>query len=255
MNLTSLRTSSNDLMNSMIQKTYVKSIVFFLIAACGFKNAYAQQDTTNFKQSRKGYLGISFGPSFPSVMNPEIHRRVEGERGLDLALIDFGYYFHKNFGITLKWEQSAFPLAYYETIPQLHYKYPLKFKNDIWGLNEYLVGIRVAFPKKKLTKSFGLLAGIQEAKTPAILLASDSAGLSFNQETFGKSTNLVIDLDFMFNYHLGKKFDFLFTISFIYSEPKYAFDVITYGYEPDQQKLHLSILDINTTAGFAYRLR
>jgi len=50
---------------------------------------------------RKGFIGLSIGPSFPIGDYSEL------PIGLNLSLIDFGYLFHKNFGVAGKWFGTA----------------------------------------------------------------------------------------------------------------------------------------------------
>ena len=74
-------------------------------------NLFAQQE-------RKGYIGISIGPSFPigNFGDTNINNDNAGlaENGTNLNLIDFGYKFSKHFGIS-----AALGGAFYQIGPEV----------------------------------------------------------------------------------------------------------------------------------------
>ena len=65
------------------------------------KEANSRSSYNNEDYSRKGFIGISIGPSFPIGDYSEL------PIGLNLSLIDFGYLFNKNIGIAGKWFGTA----------------------------------------------------------------------------------------------------------------------------------------------------
>lgn|SRR5690554_1873676 len=65
------------------------------------KEANSRSSYKNEDYSRKGFIGLSIGPSFPIGDYSEL------PIGLNLSLIDFGYLFNKNIGIAGKWFGTA----------------------------------------------------------------------------------------------------------------------------------------------------
>ena len=60
-------------------------------------------------QKRRGYIGLSIGPSIPVGEFADISNGV-AKTGIQLNLVNFGYLFSENFGIAAKWFGAANPV-------------------------------------------------------------------------------------------------------------------------------------------------
>ena len=65
--------------------------------------------TQSFAQDSKGYIGVSFGYAMPTGDLADV-----AEGGIDLGLINTGYRFNENWGLTLNWGGTAHEFSDFE---------------------------------------------------------------------------------------------------------------------------------------------
>lgn len=242
---------------------------FFILLMTGyFFNASAQQDSISFKQ-RKGFIGFTFGPVFPLKGQPvrssnkySISGSSEGvkvRKGLLLDMINAGYYFHKNIGVAFKIESSTY-LLQTELIgpnagpsPNTASSHELNSKE--WSHYAFLAGVRFAHPRNKITLSAGLFSGLLLTETPLLHITYTSAGNVIDSTAIGKSQSLALSIDFQFNYHLGKRFDFLTNMAIIHSKPEFDFKSSQISQQSDHSIYTQEIVNFNVSFGFAYRMK
>lgn len=75
----------------------MKKIILNALLLCAFSFANAQES--------KGYIGVSFGASFPSGDLTNIN---DASTGINLGLINAGYRFTDTFGVTFNWGATAY---------------------------------------------------------------------------------------------------------------------------------------------------
>ena len=80
--------------------------MFSALALMIFCLATAQDEKSQKKDFSKGYVGISIGAAFPGgdLTKDELNAKT----GLNIGLINAGFRFTENFGLTLNWGASAF---------------------------------------------------------------------------------------------------------------------------------------------------
>ena len=75
----------------------MKKIILTALAVCAISFVNAQES--------KGYIGVSIGAAFPGG---DLTKLDESKTGLNLGLINAGYRFTENFGLTLNWGATAY---------------------------------------------------------------------------------------------------------------------------------------------------
>lgn len=230
--------------------------LILLLFSLNIQKSNAQNDSLD--RPRRGYIGISLGPSFPlSIQAQEGLGNLKGTRGLNFNLIDFGYFFTDHFGIAAKWAGSSYgfsvsDLSYYSYDAFLDNNQRVRFRSDDWSCGTLMLGVRFAKQNKKATQSVGLFFGFLSSKTPEIDFVDSTFVLQSKQT--GEGTALALGIDARVNYHLGKRFDFIFGLGFLFAKPEYEFDVdYRPGFTRGNFKQELDLL--NFDVGLAYRLK
>ena len=229
------------------------AIGFFILLTTGcLFNANAQQDSARFKQ-RKGFIGFTIGPSFPSRMKAEQGYIPGNEYGLALDLIDCGYYFNKRIAVAVKYEGGVYPMSNHYLSGNVSSPYPVFVEEDKWYYEALFVGIRYASQGQRATPSLGLFAGRMDAETPTFLLSQDSTGTGGYKKIKGKSSKIALDVDFGINSHLGKRVDLLIRASFLYAMPEYNFENSSTQSWYYAQSFKQKTIIIKLMLGIAYR--
>ncbi|MCF8231619.1 MAG: porin family protein [Bacteroidales bacterium] len=100
----------------------------------------------DFENYRKGFIGLSFGPSFPtgnygsdsqSVYTGSSVIKGYAREGLKMNFLVLSYQFHKNIGAALFWRKTA------------HEKIKSGYQKDYWFNSSYLAGPAFIIPLEK----------------------------------------------------------------------------------------------------------
>lgn len=75
----------------------MKKIILIAVSVFALSFSYAQES--------KGYIGVSIGAAFPGG---DLTKLDKSSTGLNLGLINAGYRFTDNFGLTLNWGATAY---------------------------------------------------------------------------------------------------------------------------------------------------
>jgi hypothetical protein len=193
-------------------------------------DAVAQQvsgnnNTNNLNQEfeRKGYIGISLGPSFPmgDFKNGAL-------TGLQISLINFGYLFTKNIGVTANWFGSAYDISTEGVLD-----------NATWSIGGLTFGPLISFSVNDVfefdirpTVGFIYVVTPEFSANGIIYLGSDNA-TAFN-----------LDLGATVRFNFAKRWALLANIDYMSSKPKFA-----------TIDLYQQINTLGITAGIAYRLK
>jgi hypothetical protein len=203
-------------------------VILALIQLICTQFVITQSDNT-FVQDRKGYLGLSIGPSFPIGLfgSQDIYNTDAGlaSTGLNINLVNFGYTFGKHFGIAGSWLGGAH---------SIDYNYG---ENPMWSYGGIFVGALVSFPlSDKVIVDIRLMPGYM-----LVIKAAPYAYVSdFEGEAFG------MDLGAVLRVKISNRWCIPLHLDYLSSKP-------TLKYEDDRFEYYLKVISI--TSGIAYRLR
>jgi hypothetical protein len=170
----------------------MKKIILTALAVCAISFANAQES--------KGYIGVSIGAAFPGgdLTNADYNLGT----GLNLGLINAGYRFTENFGLTLNWGSSAFSNK--------------EDNNAVLGLGYFAVGPMVSFPLNDkigidLKPQLAFTAGVIDVDGEKFKTNSSTGLLIGSSINFSLATHwgLAVNLDY-----LSTKFDELDGVKF-----------------------------------------
>lgn len=204
----------------------MKKVSSFLLLSflCFQLNAQESLETN----SSKGFLTISIGPSFPfgDFASTDVNEFDAGfaNNGLSINLINFGYLFSKNAGITVMLAGSAYPLDVQST------------NDPLWSYGTLLVGPLLTFPLSNEDVLLDLRAMV--GTLTATLDPDDGSG-SFD------GSGGAFSLGGAIRYHLSDKISLAGGADFISSNPEFEIN----GVEFDQP-----VSSLNLTIGISFRL-
>ena len=194
----------------------------------------------NINQKRKGYIGLSLGPSFPLGDFKEKNNFPFGtgltgpettSTGLQFTLVNFGYLFTEHFGIAGSWFGAAYSRSSNRN-----------YELDPWSCGALMVGPLLSYPiSEKLEWDLrpmigcSVCSGDPENTTPV---------------TIESSMALIVNLGTVFRIHAGKRFSFLLTAD--YFSTKLKFEDLWVGSSSAKEQ---AINAISLGFGFAYRLK
>lgn len=169
-------------------------------------------------ERRKGYIGLSVGASIP-IDNFANKSDGLAETGIQLNLINFGYLFSKNFGISAMWFGAANPLSVNGYNP--------------WSYGGIMAGVLLSFPlSPKVEYDFRPMIGYSTTTCPNIGYGSEQvSSFAFN---FGM----------IFRIHVGKRISLLLNADYFTTQPKFKY----YGFTQNINTVSLGF-------GILYRLK
>lgn len=209
------------------------------------ENASNEKDTNATKENggarRRGYIGLSLGPSFPIGDFAKKENFASGTGltgpettsiGLQLNLINFGYLFSEHVGIAGSW----FGAAYSRTSNR-------SYELEPWSCGSIMIGPLFSFPiSEKAEWDFrpmlgrSVCGGQREDGSNTTLLERNSA--------------LVFNIGTVFRIHTGKKVSLLLSADYFSTKLKFN-DNGANGPGADEQ----AIKALSLGFGFAYRLK
>lgn len=182
------------------------------------KEIIGNEKNGNTSIKRKGYIGLSIGPSIPVG---DFADKSDGlaKTGLQLNLVNFGYLFSRNFGIAASWFGAANPVDANGIDP--------------WSFGGLMVGplISPTF-SEKVDLDFKPMIGYCVATLPNVGLGTEQA------------TSIAFSVGTQFRFHVGEKFSLLLSGDYFSAKSEFT----DYGIEQ-----HISTFTIGF--GAAFRLR
>ncbi len=180
-----------------------------------------RSDSNSNSERRKGFIGLSVGASIPVR---DFKSDGLAKTGLQLNLINFGYLFSKNVGISATWFGAANPL---DADAWSYEEY------DPWSYGGIMVGPLLSFPlSKKVEWDFRPMIGYSAATLPDLGDGAETASsLAFN---FGT----------IFKVNVGNKVSLLFSADYFSTKPEFE----DYDFEQSIETISLGL-------GVAYRIK
>ncbi len=169
-------------------------------------------------EKRKGFIGLSIGASIPVG---DFADKLDGlaETGLHLNLINFGYLFSENFGVSATWFGAANPIDAYGIDP--------------WSYGGIMVGPLLSFPlSEKVDWDFRPMIGYSVTTLPDV-------GWGIEQ-----GSSFALNIGTIFRINVGEKTALLLSADYFSTKPEFK----DYGFGQ-------SIGTISFGFGVAYRLK
>jgi len=202
-------------------KSFALLIVLFCCSVMQpVSQLYAQHggDDSQKMPSRANYIGLTIGPSFPTGDYADENNGL-AETGLHANLINLGYFFSDNIGISAIWFGASNPI-YYENI-------------DPWSYGGLLAGPLFKFPLgTRMDWDFRILAGYTNVTVPDIGYGPEDAGA------------FALDFGSIFRIHIGPMFSLLAGADYFATKPEF----VDYDFEQN-------ISTVSLNFGAAFRMR
>lgn len=182
------------------------------------KENTVQNKIVNTSNKRKGFIGLSIGASMP-VGDFADKSNGGAKTGVQLNLINFGYLFSDNFGITATWFGAA---------------NAIDFDNvDPWSYGGLMTGPLLTFPiSEKADWDFKPMIGYSVTTLPDLGYGTEqAASIAFNLGT-------------QFRIHVGNKVSLLLSADYFSTKPEFE----DYDFEQNIRTLSLGF-------GVAFRLK
>ena len=170
---------------------------------------------------RKGFIGMTIGPSFPYGEFADKNNYYDGyaETGLNINLLTFGYKIWKNVGVTGSWFGIANPTDYYGN-------------EGMWGVGAIMLGPLYSIPiKERFDLDFKGMFGF--------VLLTKQYDNSVTSNAFGTG----FEIGMMLRYDFAKKWCLMTNLETVNTK----LDI-----QPDRDP---KISIINLSFGIAYRLK
>lgn len=177
-----------------------------------------KSDFNSSSDRRKGFIGLSLGASIPVG---DFADKSDGlaKTGIQLNLINFGYLFSENFGITATWFGAANPLD--------------ADGYDPWSYGGIMAGPLLSFPlSQKVEWDFRPMIGYSVTTLPDIGYGTEQA------------SSFALNIGTVFRVNVGSKMALLLSADYFSTKPEFK----DYGFEQ-------SIGTISLGFGVAYRLK
>jgi hypothetical protein len=209
------------------------------LLACVLAAMVSRAQNEPDQPKRMGYIGITFGPSFPlgnfAEQTPDTQTTgLTGTEttasGLSISLVDFGYLFSDHVGITAKWFGSAWAR-------NTQRNYPM----DPWSCGGIMAGPMFSFPiATKMDFDLRPMIGY------AICVGQRQSGTPVESDA---SMGLAYEIGGTFRIHTGERFSLIFPIGYFHTLAKF-YDS---SFMPPEFEQPFSTFSLNM--GVAYRLR
>jgi len=182
------------------------------------KESPVQSKTANNQNKRKGYIGLSFGPSMP-LGDFADQSNGAAKTGLHLNLINFGYLYSNNVGVAATWFGAS---------------NAIDIKGiDPWSYGGLMVGPLFSFPvSEKADWDLKPMIGYSATTVPDLGQGTEQA------------TSFAFNIGTQIRFHVSNKVSFILSADYFSTKPVFE----DYGIE---QKINTLSLEF----GVAYRLK
>lgn len=204
----------------------MKKLLVLFIPLISFICANSQ--SLEGKSYQNGYIGISFGPSFPvgnfgsDVKNYDPDDETMNgfaKAGINVSLMDLAYYFYENYGLQVSMKYSAYENREYD------------YDSDYWYNTAYLAGPVIFIP---IEQNLGL-----ELKPKAGFAKTTKKDEAFSESGFA------MDIGTFIRYDYSDKWRMYGGANFFYSEPDTP---------PESKKLTVTTLTLAIGLGYKFDL-
>jgi hypothetical protein len=218
------------------------------------------QDTVSIKKN--GYLAIMMGPSFPvgdygdnDISNNE--NAGLAKTGFSLFLLDFGYKFHQNIGITASWVGGANPVdaqALADVLAQNNGG-AWKVESGAYSYGGLYVGPLFTFPMDKVELDVRAVIGFASGFFPEIKVV-EASGFRYTQSNEA-ATCVAYSIGGGARVHLSKSLSFITRFDYIAMEPETEVTISFPGSSNQDQIVEIKqpMNTLNWNLGIAFRLK
>jgi hypothetical protein len=220
------------------------------------------QDSVLVVPDKKGYLAIMLGPSFPlgDYGDNDIEYNDQAgmaKTGFSLFLLDFGYKFHHNLGITASWVGGANPVdaqAMADFLAQNNGG-SWKVEAGAYSYGGLYAGPFITFPLEKLDIDLRAVVGFASAFFPEIKV-TESAGFRYTQSN-ESATCFGYSFGGGARIHLSKSISFITRLDYIAMEPEAEVTISFPGSTNQDQTFEIKqpMNTLNLNLGIAFRLK
>jgi len=235
-----------------------KSSLLLILAFLVFNlQAFSQEREKGREKPAKGYLGIAFGPSLVSgnFGNTDWANDSAGfaKNGYNFTILEFGFKFIKNFGMTAAIKGAVIPLDVQALADGYASEYGGQFtvKSTRWGYTGFFVGPFLSFPTKYFDFDVKLETGLLMASAPEMTVSRDNQ-VAGQQSTVGASISIMGGVGA--RIHLSKKFGLLTSAEYHFSEPTFQTEIYDTSNNYETYTTSQRITLFNFTFGIVYRL-
>ncbi len=222
-------------------------------------------------ESRKGYAGISVGPSIAvgDFGSKNINLESSGFASTGFTInLNFAYRIASNFGVTAMLMIQTSPLddqarldglkSYGRTngVPVVF----TKVEANSWGMFAFMPGVFASIPlgsNGKLIIEPRALVGLMTAVSPQIRTTWKEGGLTYwEQQELGAGIAFGYSVGGVFRFNVSDRFAFLLNADYVKTNPKFIDVIYNYsdgysGYGSFQQKIEI----VNVSVGCAIRIK
>tara|TARA_B100001142_G_scaffold317436_1_gene358374 strand:+ start:607 stop:1311 length:705 start_codon:yes stop_codon:yes gene_type:complete len=219
---------------------------------------------TGFTQDRKGYIGISFGSSFPTGDFAAIDGEGAGyaERGLNMSLVNFCYKFNENIGIAAAWHGIVNPVDVQEMVEDMWATNPTLswgLETTAWSIGGLSGGILISSPYNNLDFDCKALIGFAQAISPQldITISDGFTAISARQDALESNTSLSFSFGGGVRYHISEKWALNLNLDYFTTQVEFPEFNISYsdGTYTTAESFEQNISALNLTVGIGYRLK
>jgi hypothetical protein len=235
----------------------MKRIITLVTALSLFTLAHAQYD------ERKGYIGISIGPSIPFADFASTDENNDdagfAATGGNLT-VSFAYRLGAHLGITAMLSGNNNPVNKSALESDFRNDYPgadWNVEADNWRLGGLLLGGYATFPaSERLDVDVRLMAGVLNSTSPEITATASNGGVSVSGRREEKTVTVPsFDIGFGIKYRLGNAIALLANADFISANPKFDNVTTTTTFGSTTSSFDQNYSTLNLTIGIGFLLK
>jgi len=217
------------------------------------------QEITPVDREKKGYLAIMIGPTFPLGDygdNDYTNNEEAGmaKTGLSLFLLDFGYKFNSNFGVTASWFGGANPVDAQAIADALQHEFGggWRVESGAWGYGGLFAGPLISFSYDNFDIDLKVTGGYASGIFPELKIYQGSLYLKQTSATGG---SLGFGAGGGIRYHLSEKISFISRVDFMHMKPKADITITDWYNTTTTTNVEQQIQVLAVNVGIAFRLR
>ena len=170
---------------------------------------------THTKKDRKGYIGITYGISYPIgdyVSTFKVYDdAILTNRGVSIGLVNFYYKFNKNIGIAANWYGIANPT---EIQPNMTSDFRMDYPSvsfdiisGVWAVGGLSGGLLISFPSNNLDFDLKALIGFAGATSPQFDITATDGLSTLYTSTIAINSNTSVSFSFGsgVRYHISER--------------------------------------------------
>lgn len=185
----------------------------------------------SYAQDKKGFIGISLGPSIPieDLASKDANNDAAGW-AITGAIFDISFAYklgEGNFGITALLRGQFNPIDVKALADELARQYPTVYwtvQSDGWGIGGLMFGGFGSFPvSEKATFDARAMIGFLSASSPEFTFtASGPGGTAWAKQSSATASSLAYLIGGSFKFDIGKKLYLLTNLDYLGSNPEFS---------------------------------